>query len=540
MAITIDREHLERGLQILAARGWAPPGNRISDHTWAVPLGNNAFAWGKAHRAEEIIAASLARREVWEYPALEIPEDVWGDMHPDATQAAALETVADRGVLVLTGGPGVGKSTVARTLLRMFRANRLRMLCCAPTGKAAKRLQQQTGFEAATIHRTLGLIPGRPPLFNSEAQLPCDVLVVDEASMIDAGLFATLIAAVPVSSRLLIIGDTDQLPPIGAGRPLFDLLQAKVPMCRLTTIHRQASESRIPYVARDINSGLMPDVTPALNRTTDVAFNFGTDPAHVENLVLDAVFSKLQDRRGFSPDQVQVIAAQYGEGEGSDELQAAGIVSLNIGLQLALNRFAAADEEARNAGRPGRCVAGGRRYMLYPGDKVIVTKTDYKLEVFNGDIGQIVDVAPGGFEDLEPDTFPVGANPKAQICQVQFADGRKVYFTKSGCWTLDLAYCVSVHKMQGSQAPCVVVAAPSNHGMLSRALLYTALTRAEKFALIVTEHQALGRAIQNTRGSVRRTTLQSQLEAAREALDADAGEAAEAPRRKGVYIPEEL
>jgi exodeoxyribonuclease V alpha subunit len=498
------------------------------------------IALTETHHAEVQTAKHLRRLldAVAAAPALEVPADVFGaGFTPDASQREAVELAARSGVIVLTGGPGTGKTTVAKAMLKLFEDAGLSVVCCAPTGKAAQRMKEQTGREAATIHRTIGMIPGSEPRHHAGNPLPCNVLVVDETSMVDATLAATVLAAVPTGARLLIIGDVDQLPSIGAGRVLFDLIASgAVPTVRLTKIHRQASESRIPYVARDLNEGRCPD----LNVTGSDVTHWETAGAdEIADRIVRAVTEALPERKGFASADIQVLAAQYDDS--GDAPGACGVVGLNIRLQAALNPADNAEGD----------VFINRRYSCRTSDRVIHIRNNYDLSTMNGEIGRVVAADPRGLlaqdfldahwsgkdgdQDGDEDGFdgsdsdvPPGTKlvvrdgeevivfEEPRVIAVKFEDGnggRVVLYTKAEAKELELAYCITVHKSQGSQFKAVVIATPKNHGfMLTRALLYTAVTRAEKFCLMVGQADQVAASARNTRGSVRRTSLQERLQ----------------------------
>lgn len=497
----LSREQIARGLQLARLRETVielPPLDGSTTPRWADTA---AFA------AEAAIAEDIAARTRRVYTPLRVPAEVWGSTTPDESQRAALELAAAHGVLILTGGPGVGKTYTAKALLAMYTANGLHITCCAPTGKAALRMKEQTGHSSATIHRTIGLRPDGEPAFSAHEKLPTDVLVLDETSMVDVGLFAMLLAACAPATRLLIIGDADQLPSIGPGRVLYDLLEAGVPSCRLTQIHRQASESYIPYLARGINTGRVGDLTA---KQAGCALWAAAGASDCADKVVQAVASFIPARLGFQPADIQVIAAQYGDsGEGG--IAPEGIVGLNYALQRVLNRTSATDDENGSLG-----VRGGRRYLLYIGDKVVQTRNDYNIGVMNGEIGIVLAADPHGLVGhVEPRDgaayHPENWDAGKQVLLVDFG-GRLAYYRRDMAWDLDLAYCISVHKSQGSQAPCVVFVAPPTHKfMLTRSLVYTAVTRAEKFLLLIGAEQTFKAAANVTRGSERRTTLQAQF-----------------------------
>lgn len=240
--------------------------------------------------------------------ALQIPEDFFDEWPSiDLQQRRAVESIASQRVLIMTGGPGVGKTFTTRLILDLFELNGLAVACCAPTGKAAIRMKELTGRPAATIHRTLG---ARGAGWEHHAGNPLTVgaVVIDEASMIDAELFAALLDAIPDNARVVIVGDVDQLPSIGAGRVFFDMIESGcVPVVRLTTIFRQASDSRIPFLARDINMGVEPNLD--MREKTD--FVWGEASQGLDQVIVNAVAHSIPEKRGIPSDRIQVLCPQH-------------------------------------------------------------------------------------------------------------------------------------------------------------------------------------------------------------------------------------
>lgn len=465
--------------------------------------------------AEQRIARALRRLQDANLPALHIPSNVFGALQPDDSQIAAVELAADNGVVVMTGGPGRGKTTVAKAMLRLYEALHGPVLCCAPSGKAAVRMAEQTGRDASTIHSLIGMVPGKPPRFDAKNRLTASAVVVDEASMIDAELMAHLLDAVPTGARLLVIGDVDQLPSIGAGRVLYDLIESdQVPVVRLTKIHRQASESRIPYVAADVNEGRMPDLTA---KNTDVTHWEQPDAATAAAWIVRAMAEEIPNGKGFTVDKIQVLAAQYGDK--GEEKNPVGVAALNLALQARLNPTTDAKKTD---------VFIGRGYSARLHDRVIGTRNNYDLGVRNGEIGYVVEADAGGIEfheERHADVVWAGKMEDAtegaeQLCWsknpvliVNF-DGRRVAYTKPEARELQLAYVITIHKSQGSQFDAVILVAHSAHSfMLTRALLYTGLTRAAKYCLFVGQASQIAQSARNTRGTQRRTWLPQLLRA---------------------------
>jgi exodeoxyribonuclease V alpha subunit len=373
-------------------------------------------------------------------------------------------------VSVLTGGPGTGKTHTLRAVLLLAGAKKLRCALAAPTGRAAKRMQEATGWPAGTLHRVLELRPGGQAGRNPDRPLEADLVVVDEASMLDALLANQLAKAVAPGTHLLLVGDPDQLPSVGAGEVLADLLRSgRFPVTRLVRIFRQGAGSGIAANAKRINEGQLPRFGAAVE---DCFFLPADDPADAAQLVVDLVARRLPARYGFGPGDVQVLSPMH-RGE-------AGVGTLNLLLQERLNPAREGVPEARG---------GGRAYR--PGDRVLQLKNDYGLEVFNGDLGTVrsVDVVE-------------------QALVVALDDGREVRYPFAGLHQLTHAYAVSVHKAQGAEFPAVVIPLLTSHAaMLGRTLLYTAMTRARRLVVIVGQRRALALAARDWRRTERETAL---------------------------------
>lgn len=396
------------------------------------------------------------------------------------------------GLVCLTGGPGTGKTTTLRALLDRAQALGLRVACAAPSGKAALRMEEATGRPAATLHRLLRLRPGddvavlRDQLAAPELHRNLDLLVVDESSMVDVSLMAVLTrAARQAEARVLLVGDADQLPPVGPGRPYADLLESGLcPTVRLTQVHRQAAESGIVRAAHAILGGQLPEWND-----TDFRFVACDELAGVPAAVWDVV-----QREQLDAETSQVLCPQNAVG-GSDK---GGVRELNAFV-----------EATRRPLELGEVVTGKG---IRAGSKVIVTKNDYELEVFNGEIGFVLDVQQGG--------------KGTHRVTVGLADGREVVFAGMASKKLALAWAVTVHRSQGSQWDDVVVVAHKAHThMLSRSLLYVAVTRAARRVWVVGQREAVARAAKNSKGTKRDTWLGARFARARAAREA-AGKAA--------------
>ena len=386
-------------------------------------------------------------------------------------QEAAVRLALTERVAVLTGGPGCGKSYTVRAIVTLARAKQAKVVLAAPTGRAAKRLGELAGLEAATLHRLLGLRPGGDPAFDRDRPLDADLVVVDEASMLDVLLANKLVKAVPPGAHLLVVGDVDQLPSVGAGEVLRDLLAAeRLPRVRLTHVFRQAQRSGVVTNAHRINAGQQP-----ATRGLDDFFLFAEDdPERAADLVVDVVANRLARRFGLDPRRdVQVLCPMHRGPAG------AGV--LNERLQAALT-----------PARPGLAERrfGGRVYRV--GDKVMQIRNNYDkgtAGVFHGSVGVVTALS------LEE-----------QELRVRLDEDEEVGYGFDELDELTHAYAVSIHRSQGSEYPCVVI--PLVMGawlMLQRNLLYTAVTRAKRLVVLVGSKRALAKAVR-TQGAGRRYT----------------------------------
>ena len=377
----------------------------------------------------------------------------------DSQRRAITEAVSHK-LMVVTGGPGTGKTTIVRAILEIVSAKSLRVLLAAPTGRAAKRLAESTGREAKTIHRLLEFDPGLGGFRRGkENPLDVDVLVVDEVSMVDVVLMNQLLRAVPPFAAIVFVGDVDQLPSVGAGSVLADLIESKVlPVARLTEVHRQAGASWIVRAAHAVNHGDQPESAPA--GKGDFYFVEADAPEAVIDRIRQAVTTRIPAAFGLDPlKDVQVLTPQV-----KTEL---GVLNLNRVLQ-----------EALNPPRPG--VAETKKFdtTFRAGDKVMQVRNNYQREVFNGDIGRVAAI-----------------DPVDQTLTVDF-DGKVVGYDFADLDELQLAFAISVHKSQGAEYPAVVVPVSTQHFvMLQRNLLYTAITRGRKLVVLVGSRRALWRAV---------------------------------------------
>jgi exodeoxyribonuclease V alpha subunit len=381
---------------------------------------------------------------------------------------------------VLTGGPGTGKTTTTNTLVAAFEAQQKTVLLASPTGRAAKRLSEVTGREARTVHRLLEFTPEAHGFkHNAENPLDCDVLIVDECSMLDMVLTYSLLKAVPETAQVVFVGDVDQLPSVGPGNVLRDLIDSgQIPVARLTQIFRQAAQSLIITNAHAINQGRLPELPPP-SEGKDCAWLDAEDPEEVADKVV-AVVAKSLPKRGFASSDVQVLTPMQ---RGS-----AGAVVLNQRLQEILNPKQPEKPEVQRGAR-----------LFRPGDRVMQMRNNYDKGVYNGDIGIVGNI------DHDEDTLAVHFTDAQGTTEVtyDFADLDE----------LTLAYAVTIHKSQGSEYPAVVLALHTQHYMLlQRNLLYTALTRARQFAVLIGPQRAIQIAVRKRSDIRRHTRLKERLQ----------------------------
>ena len=389
----------------------------------------------------------------------------------DEVQLAAIRQAVTSKVMVLTGGPGTGKTTTTQGIIAALKKAGLRVLLAAPTGRAAKRMSEATGMEAKTIHRLLEYNPQDGYKRNDENPLEGDALIVDECSMIDILLMNNLLKAVPVGMRLVFVGDIDQLPSVGAGNVLRDIIDSqRIPVVRLVRIFRQAQKSRIVMNAHTINQGRFPDTSNG--RDTDFFFMREDDPERAAETIVRLVKERLPRAYRESPDRIQVLTPM--------QRGVVGAANLNLLLQQALN------PSGPSLNRGG--------YTYRQGDRVMQQRNNYDKDVFNGDLGYIREV------DTEERTL-----------KVDF-DGKWIEYDITELDELTLAYATTIHKAQGSEYPIVVMPVLMTHFvMLQRNLIYTGITRAKKICVLIGAAKALAYAVRNVSVLKRNTSLRERL-----------------------------
>jgi len=389
----------------------------------------------------------------------------------DEVQLAAIRQAVTSKVMVLTGGPGTGKTTTTQGIIAALKKAGLRVLLAAPTGRAAKRMSEATGMEAKTIHRLLEYNPQDGYKRNDENPLEGDALIVDECSMIDILLMNNLLKAVPVGMRLVFVGDIDQLPSVGAGNVLRDIIDSqRIPVVRLVRIFRQAQKSRIVMNAHAINQGRFPDISNG--RDTDFFFLKEDDPERAAATIVRLVKERLSRAYRERPDRIQVLTPM--------QRGVVGAANLNLLLQQALN------PSGPSLNRGG--------YTYRQGDRVMQQRNNYDKDVFNGDLGYIREV------DTEERTLTVDF------------DGKTVEYDVTELDELTLAYATTIHKAQGSEYPIVVMPVLMTHFvMLQRNLIYTGITRAKKICVLIGATKALAYAVRNMSVLKRNTSLRERL-----------------------------
>jgi exodeoxyribonuclease V alpha subunit len=461
------------------------PTSRITDHA-SIPVYLKALAMAETGVAAAIIRQARAPSAIAGFYAQARWDQVFAHLAGrreivlSPRQQDAVRMALTAKVSVLTGGPGTGKTMTLRTVTTLLAARGYRCLLASPTGRAAKRLTEATGAPARTIHRLLEYAPGGGGQFRRNADWPleCDLLVIDEVSMLDVLLANHLFKALPPHAHLLLVGDADQLPSVGPGRVLRDLLDSGVvPSVHLSEIFRQAAGSGIAHNARRINLGEVPE----LAGHDDFFFFAAAEPERCAQLVVELVAERIPRRFGLDPRRdIQVLSPTH---KGP-----AGVIQLNHLLQEALNPAA-----------PGRAEKRFGASLFRAGDRVIQQRNNYDLDVYNGDVGVVAAIDHG-----------------EELLHVQFDDGRTVPYDFAILDELALAYALSVHKSQGGEYPAIVLPMLMQHyALLQRNLLYTAVTRARQLAIIAGDRRAVTRAVANHEVQDRYSGLAARLRGGR-------------------------
>jgi exodeoxyribonuclease V alpha subunit len=430
---------------------------------------------GIAERLRAIMGGPLP------WPSIDTPKAIaWAErqagVHLADGQKGAVRTVVANKVTVITGGPGVGKTTVLNSVLRILAAKGTNLKLCAPTGRAAKRMSEMTGMAAQTIHRLLETDPKTGGFKRDEERpLAADAVILDETSMVDVRLMYALVKAIPDEAALVLVGDVDQLPSVGPGQVLADLIASEaVPVVRLTEVFRQAAQSRIVTAAHRVNAGQVPDLRPP-DGDSDFYFVPADDPETAAARIVEVVKTRIPRRFGLDPVRdVQVLCPMNRGGLGAR--------SLNVDLQAALNPDGAPTVERFGS-------------KFAPGDKVMQIENDYDKEVYNGDLGFVTGV--------DTDTSELTAD----------FEGKAVVYGFGELDALVPAYAATIHKAQGSEYPAVVIPVTTQHyPMLQRNLLYTGITRAKRLLVIVGQKRAIGIAVKGTGKRKRWSRLKGWLE----------------------------
>ena len=435
--------------------------------------------------AERVIAARIVRlaRGRADYPPIDLEKAIaWcqqrsGKILADSQREALVQALGHR-VLVITGGPGVGKTTLMNSILMILRAKKVKCLLCAPTGRAAKRLSQATGLEAKTIHRMLEVIPATGRFSrNRRNPLQCDLMVVDECSMLDVPLMSHLLAAHPPGGSLILVGDVDQLPSVGPGMVLQHVIASGVvPVVRLKEVFRQSRDSRIITTAHEVNNGKAPAAVAGSVPDSDFYFLEREDPEQISGVMSRLIRDRIPRRLGVDAIRdIQVLCPMHRGSLGAREV--------NRRLQDLLN-----------PARPGREEVEKFGWKFRVGDKVIQMENNYDKNVFNGDMGRIEMV-----------------DPLDKGVAIRF-ESQKVIYDFNELDQLAPGYAISVHKSQGSEFPVVVIPlAMQQYLLLQRNLIYTGITRGKKLVVVIGQSRALQAAVRNNKQERRYSGLLSRL-----------------------------
>jgi exodeoxyribonuclease V alpha subunit len=479
--LDIDREIIVKALGTVAADRQVVIED-INQNIAEVPENNKAVYLAGYHIAEKNLADRLktlinnpqAIRKIDSEKAILWVQEKLSITLADK-QVEAVQCAAGNKVMIITGGPGTGKTTIINAILKIFSAIKTKIMLAAPTGRAAKRMNETTGHEAKTIHRMLEYSMRKGGFQkNEESPLDCELLIVDEASMIDTLLMHHLLKAIPVTATFVMVGDVNQLPSVGAGNVLKDIIDSGItPVVQLNEIFRQAKESSIIINAHKINEGIIPNLKSTRDKLDDFYFIEQEDPQKVLELIINLVKDRIPKRFGFDAiNDIQVLTPMH---RGT-----AGAGNLNVELQKAINP---GDEGV---------VRGGRNFRVK--DKVMQITNNYDKEVYNGDIGQITRI-----DQEDQEVF-------VRI------DDREVKYEYSDLDEIVLAYAASVHKSQGSEYPAVVIPILTQHYvLLQRNLLYTGVTRGKKLVVIVGTKKAMAIAVKNNKTEKRYTLLKDRL-----------------------------
>ena len=416
-----------------------------------------------------LLSSYQTKNEITDAEIKQIEEHL--NINYNEEQKTAIKTALTKNVMVLTGGPGTGKTTVTKGIITALKLMHKTILCAAPTGKAADRMSEATEMEASTIHRLLKYNPATGPQYNEDNQFSEDVLIVDEMSMVNVFLLNTLLKAVHNDMKLIFIGDVDQLPCIGAGNVLYDIIQSgKIPVVKLKEIFRQAASSKIITTAHAINNGEFPDLT--IKKDSDLFFITKTDDEQIVEDIVDLIKNRLPQKYNVKPTDIQLLTPM--------KKGVLGTQALNERLQKELNPIG---NEIKYAG------------VIYRvGDKVMQIKNNYDKDVFNGDSGFIREI--NNIEKTVLITF------KKRVIVYEFSELDEIM----------LAYAVTIHKSQGSEYPIVVMPITMSHWvMMKRNLVYTGITRAKKLCVLLGQKQTLYMGINNIDTTKRNTYLNNFL-----------------------------